>query len=159
MQKSQRCNQNKTKSHTGTHCAMLSHSVMSSSLWSAHQVPLWNFPSKNTSVGCYFLIQGIFPTQGSNPSLSELAGGYFTISTTTVQESRVGSIPGSRRYPRERTGYPLQYSCLENPMQSEVWWATVHGLQKVGHNQATETFTFKVSQFSKKKKIDETQFA
>ena len=37
-------------------------------------------------------------------------------------------------------------------MQSEVWWATVHGLQKVGHNQATETFTFKVSQFSKKKK-------
>ena len=29
----------------------------------------WNFPGKNTGVGCYFLLQGIFPTQGSNPSL------------------------------------------------------------------------------------------
>ena len=27
----------------------------------------WNFPGKNTGVGCYFLLQGIFPTQGSNP--------------------------------------------------------------------------------------------
>ena len=28
----------------------------------------WNFPSKNTGVGCHSLFQGIFPTQGSNPS-------------------------------------------------------------------------------------------
>ena len=27
----------------------------------------WNFPGKNTGVGCYFLLQGIFPIQGSNP--------------------------------------------------------------------------------------------
>ena len=33
----------------------------------AHQAPLcpWNFPSRNTGVGCHFLLQGIFPTQGS----------------------------------------------------------------------------------------------
>ena len=30
---------------------------------------LWNFPGKNTGVGCHFLLQGIFLTQGSNPSL------------------------------------------------------------------------------------------
>ena len=29
----------------------------------------WNFPGKNTGVGCYFLLQGIFPTQGSNTHL------------------------------------------------------------------------------------------
>ena len=29
----------------------------------------WDFPGKNTRVGCHFLLQGIFPTQGSNPGL------------------------------------------------------------------------------------------
>ena len=30
----------------------------------------WNFPGKSTGVGCHFLLQGIFPTQGSSPGLS-----------------------------------------------------------------------------------------
>ena len=39
----------------------------------AHQAPLSiEFPSKNTGVGCHFLLQGIFPTQGSNPSFLHL---------------------------------------------------------------------------------------
>ena len=29
---------------------------------------------------------------------------------------------------------PLQYSCLGNPMARGAWWATVHGITKVGHN-------------------------
>jgi len=41
----------------------------------------------------------------------------------------VGSIPGLGRSPGERNGNPLQYSCLENPMDRGAWWATVHGLQ------------------------------
>ena len=32
----------------------------------------WNFPGKNTGVGCHFLLQGIFPTEGSNPQLLHL---------------------------------------------------------------------------------------
>ena len=36
-----------------------------------------------------------------------------------------GLIPGSRRYPGEGNGYPLQYPCLENSMDREVFWATV----------------------------------
>ena len=39
------------------------------SLWNARLLCLWNFPSKNTGVGCHFLLQGIFPTQGSNLGL------------------------------------------------------------------------------------------
>ena len=38
-----------------------------------------------------------------------------------------GSIPGLGRSHGEGNGNPLQYSCLENPMDGEAWWATVHG--------------------------------
>ena len=42
----------------------------------------------------------------------------------------MSSIPGLWRSPREGNGNPLQYSCLENPMDREAWWATVHGVAK-----------------------------
>jgi len=40
------------------------------------------------------------------------------------------SIPGSGRSPGEGNGNPLQYSCLENPMDRGAWQATVHGATK-----------------------------
>ena len=42
----------------------------------------------------------------------------------------LGLIPGSGRFPGEGNGNPLQYSCLENPMDRGAWWATVHGVTK-----------------------------
>ena len=39
-------------------------------------------------------------------------------------------IPGSGRSPGGRNYNPLQYSCLENPMDSRAWWAIVHGVAK-----------------------------
>ena len=42
----------------------------------------------------------------------------------------LGSIPGLGRSPGEGNGNPLQYSCLENPMDQGAWWATVHGVAK-----------------------------
>ena len=42
----------------------------------------------------------------------------------------LGSIPGLGRSPGEGNGKPLQYSCLENPMNEGAWWATVHGVAK-----------------------------
>ena len=42
----------------------------------------------------------------------------------------LGLISGSGRSPGEGNGYPLQYSCLENPMDRGAWWATVHGVAK-----------------------------
>ena len=41
-----------------------------------------------------------------------------------------GSIPGLGRSPGDRNGTPPQYSCLENPMDGEAWWATIHGVTK-----------------------------
>ena len=42
----------------------------------------------------------------------------------------VGSIPGSGRCPAGGNGHPLQYSCLENPMDRGAWWAVVCGVTK-----------------------------
>ena len=39
-------------------------------------------------------------------------------------------IPGLGRSPVGGHGNPLQYSCLENPMDRGAWWATVHGVAK-----------------------------
>ena len=60
-----------TKQITGLH-AVPCFSVTSSSLWPPGLHPNrllcpWNCLGKNTGVGCHFLLQGIFPTQGSNP--------------------------------------------------------------------------------------------
>ena len=45
-----------------------------------------------------------------------------------------GLIPGSGISTGGGNGTLLRYSCLENPMDRGAWWATVHGLQRVGHD-------------------------
>ena len=42
----------------------------------------------------------------------------------------VSSIPGSGRSPGGGHGHPLQYSCLENPLDRGAWWAIVYGVAK-----------------------------
>ena len=51
----------------------------------------WNFPGKNTGVGCCALLQGLFLTQGLNPHLLlllALAGRFFTTTTTWEAQSK-----------------------------------------------------------------------
>ena len=48
----------------------------------------------------------------------------------------VDLIPGWKRSPGGRKGDPLQYSCLENPMERGMWWATVPGVGHDGSNLA-----------------------
>ena len=52
-----------------------------------------------------------------------------------------GSIPRSGRSPGEGNGNPLQYSCLENPVDRGVWQATVHGVAE--SNTTTRTYAHK----------------
>ena len=52
-------------------------------------------------------------------------------------------IPGSGRSPGEGDGNPLQYSCLENPMDREVWQTTVHGVTRVRRDLMTKPTTKK----------------
>ena len=48
-------------------------------------------------------------------------------------------------YDREGNGTPLQYSCLENPMDGGAWWAAVHGVAQSRTQLSDLTFTFLVS--------------
>ena len=60
-------------------------------------------------------------------------GGAVVKNLPAVQELREGdpgSIPGSGRSPGGGNGNPLQYSCLENPMDRGAWQATAHGVPK-----------------------------
>jgi len=49
---------------------------------------------------------------------------------TAYSAGDLGSIPRSGRSPGGGNGNPLQYSCLENSMDREAWWATLHGVAK-----------------------------
>ena len=49
----------------------------------------------------------------------------------------VGSILGLERYSGGEHSNPLQYSCLENPMDRGAWWATVHGVAELDMTEAT----------------------
>ena len=53
-----------------------------------------------------------------------------------------GSIPGLGRSPGEGNGNPLQYSCLENPMERRAWRTTAHEIERVGHHLETKPQTY-----------------
>ena len=68
-----------------------------------------------------------FSTTGGFPGGSE-------VKASACNVGDLGSIPGLGRSRGEGNGNPLQYSCLENPMDGGAWWATVNGSQRVGHD-------------------------
>ena len=55
-----------------------------------------------------------------------------SLSASAGDIRHVSSVPGSGRSPGGGHGNPLQYSCLENPVDSGAWWATVHRVSKSG---------------------------
>ena len=67
------------------------------------------------------------------PTSLDFPGGSV-IKNPPVNAGDVGSIPGLGRSSGRGNGNPLQYSCLENPMDRAVWWAIAHGAARVGHN-------------------------
>ena len=99
----------------------------------------WDFPGKCTGVGCHFLLQGIFPTQGSNPGLPHCRQTLYHLSHQEVLSSKESAcnagdegdsdwIPESGRSPGEGNGNPLQCSCLKNSTDRGAWQDTVHGV-------------------------------
>ena len=109
----------------------------------------WIYPGKNTGVGNYSLLQDIFLTQGSNCTAGRLfrrgilwrwrgpSGLRWVWRNAQValmvknppaslrDAGYAGSIPGSVRSPGGGNDNPLQYSCLDNSMDRELWLATV----------------------------------
>ena len=56
--------------------------------------------------------------------------GHSVIKNLPANAGNKGSIPGLGRSPGEGNGNPLQYSCLENPMDGGAWWAAVYGVSQ-----------------------------
>ena len=65
--------------------------------------------------------------------------GGSEVKASACNPGDIGSTPGSGRSPGEGNGNPLQYSCLENPMDGGAWQATVHGVAEL---EATEQLHF-----------------
>ena len=53
------------------------------------------------------------------------------------RHKRRGFDPWVRKIPWRRAGNPLQYSCLENPMDRGAWWVTVHSVAKLDTTEVT----------------------
>ena len=112
-------------------CMLSSHSVVSDSVtpWTVARQLLcpWNFPGKNTGVGCHFPLQGIFLSQGLslcllcllNWQVDSLPLGFPVDSDDkepAYSSGDPGLIPVLGRSPGEGNGNPLQNSCLEKSM-------------------------------------------
>ena len=69
-----------------------------------------------------------------SPWASQVALGVKNLSANEGDIRDAGLVPGSGRSPGGGHGNPLQYSCLENPMDGGAWQATVRGVAKVGHD-------------------------
>ena len=71
----------------------------------------------------------------------EVFPGGLEVKASACNAGDLGSIPGSRRSLGEGNGNVLQYSCLENPMDGEAWWATVHRVAKSWTQLSDFTFS------------------
>ena len=113
-----------------------------SDLYQLPQFPTW----VNSHIQCHnFLSNFRYPRPLPLPHPANLASlmAWSVKNPPEMQEIDLstvglGSIPGSGRSPGEGNGYPLQYSCPGNPIDRGVWWATVHGVTRVGHNLDTK---------------------
>ena len=104
---------------------------------------------------CFYLILLSYLCRTSNyPYLDLLGFPHSSVGkSSTYSAGDLGSIPGLGRSPGEGNGNPLQYSCLENPMDRGAWRATYSpwGRKRVRHNLATkppELFRSKIQSIS-----------
>ena len=66
--------------------------------------------------------------QEGEPKTRQILSSSLKILESASIAGDTDSIPGSGRSPGGGNGNPVQYSCLENPMDLGAWWATVHGV-------------------------------
>ena len=89
-----------------------SHSVVSDFLWPHGLYSTWNSPGQNTGVGSLSVLQGIFPTQGSNPGLPHFRQILYQLSdkgSPRILEWVAYPFSSGSFWPRNRTGV----SCIE----------------------------------------------
>ena len=103
----------------------------------------WDSPGKNNEVCCHSFLQGIFPTQRANPGLLYCRQILYHLSCRATPEEGISAL--LRREHGEGNGTPLQYSCLENPVDGGLWWVAVHEVAKSQTRLSDFTFSFHFS--------------
>ena len=79
---------------------------------------------------------GGLPSMGSHrvrhdgSDLAATASDCSVVKNSPANAGNLVSVPRLGRSPGGGHGNPIQYSCLDNPMDREAWWATVHGIAK-----------------------------
>ena len=105
-------------------CESESSSVVSDSLWPHGLYSPWNSPGQNTGVGSLFPFPGDLPDPGIKPRSPALQADFLP---AEPGKERLAATRKTRfylwitRFPGEGNGDPLQYSCLENPMDRGAW--------------------------------------
>ena len=92
-------------------------------------------------------------SSSSSRGQNKAASSSSEVKASACNARDLSSIPGSGRSPGEGNGNPLQYSCLENPMDRGAWWATVHGVTK----SRTRLSDFTSLHFNSKKTLSENR--
>ena len=137
-------------------CMLSSHSVVSDSVtpWTVARQLLcpWNFPGKNTGVGCHFPLQGLFLSQGLslcllcllNWQVDSLPLGFLLTqmikNLPTVQETQVWFLCWEDLLEKEMATHS-NILAWRNPWTEEPDWLQSMGSQRVGHDWMTNTFT------------------
>ena len=85
-----------------------------------------------TTAGALLLSNMLYDFQQGICALALCTGfpGSLAVKSLPANAGNIDSIPRLGRSPGEGNDNPLQYSCLENPMDREPWWATVYGVTK-----------------------------
>ena len=96
----------------------------------------------NLSVIINLLLTAVLKVHYLPPSTDEKGFPHSSVGKESAcNAGDLGSIPRSGRSPGEGNGNPLQYSCLENPMDRGAWRATVQGVTRDRHSQVAFTTT------------------
>ena len=96
-----------------------------------------DLPNPGTELGSPALQIDALPSEPPGKSRSSNSTSGSEGKAPVCRAGDPGLIPGLGRSPGEGNGHPLQYSCLENPMDREAWWATFMRSQRVRHDWGT----------------------
>ena len=91
---------------------------------------LLSFSSSLCKVFLFPALRFLYKISKSPDSQLSYCMGWWGIKVSACNAGDLGLIPGLGKSLGEGDGNPLQYSCLENPMDGGAWWATVHGVAK-----------------------------
>ena len=94
---------------------------------------LWDIPGKDTGVGCHFLLQGIFPTQGSNPGLLHFRQILYQLATRKAQKRKALGFNWSTSllYPEKHTSWEPMEGNLSSSWSWSVWIQGTMGVIKI----------------------------